>query len=62
VAYVWPRLKAMNPLDAKRAIGTLHSFRFFGLVFLIPGVVGANPPAGFASFAAMAISRPESRR
>ena len=51
-AYVWPRLKAMNPIEAQRAIATLHSFRFFGLVFLIPGVVGPNLPTGFAAFAA----------
>lgn len=50
--YIWPRLRAMNPVEAQRAIATLHSFRFFGLVFLIPGVVGANLPAGFATFAA----------
>ena len=42
----------MDPVEAQRAIATLHSFRFFGLVFLIPGVVGANLPAGFATFAA----------
>ncbi len=51
-AYFWPRLKAMDGVEAQRAIATLHSFRFFGLVFLVPGVVGANLPAGFASFAA----------
>jgi hypothetical protein len=51
-AYAWPRLKAMDPVGAQRAIATLHSFRFFGLVFLVPGVVGTNLPAGFASFAA----------
>jgi hypothetical protein len=51
-AYVWPKLKAMDPVAAQRAIATLHSFRFFGLVFLVPGVVGANLPASFASFAA----------
>ena len=28
------------------------SFRFFGLVFIIPGVVGPNLPTGFAAFAA----------
>ena len=50
--YVFPRLKAMDRVDAQRAIATLHSFRFFGLVFLIPGVVGPNLPAGFAVFAA----------
>src|SRR6266403_6215647 len=51
-AYVWPRLSAMDRLEAQRAIATLHSFRFFGLVFIVPGVVGANLPAGFATFAA----------
>ena len=51
-AYLWPRLKAMEPVEAHRAIATLHSFRFFGLVFIVPGVIGANLPAGFATFAA----------
>src|SRR5579862_2992954 len=51
-AYAWPRLKSMDPVEAQRAIATLHSFRFFGLVFLIPGVVGANLPAAFTEFAA----------
>jgi hypothetical protein len=50
--YVWPRLKAMEWGDAQRAIAMLHSFRFFGLVFVIPGVVGSNLPSGFATFAA----------
>ncbi len=50
--YVWPRLKAMDRVDAQRAIATLHSFRFFGLVFLLPGVVGLNLPRGFAAPAA----------
>ena len=50
--YILPRLRAMNPIDAQRAIATLHSFRFFGLVFILPGVVGHNLPAGFAPFAA----------
>ena len=51
-AYVWPTLKAMDRIEAHRAIATLHSFRFFGLVFIIPGVVGPNLPADFATFAA----------
>ena len=51
-AYVWPRLKAMDRVEARRAIATLHSCRFFGLVFVIPGVVGPNLPADFATFAA----------
>jgi hypothetical protein len=51
-AYIWPRLKAMEEVEAHRAIATLHSFRFFGLVFIVPGVVGPNLPASFATFAA----------
>ena len=50
--YVLPRLKSMDRVEAQRAIATIHSFRFFGLVFILPGVVGPNLPAGFASFAA----------
>src|SRR5262249_4118587 len=50
--YVMPRLKSMELVAAQRAIATLHSFRFFGLVFILPGVVGPNLPASFASFAA----------
>jgi hypothetical protein len=50
-AYIWPKLKVMDHVDAHRAIATLHSFRFFGLVFILPGVVG-DLPAGFATFAA----------
>ena len=50
-AYVWPRLKLMDRVEAQRAIAALHSFRFFGLVFILPGVVG-DLPAEFATFAA----------
>jgi hypothetical protein len=50
--YAWPRLKSMDRVEAQRAIATVHSFRFLGLVFVIPGVVGPNLPAGFATFAA----------
>jgi hypothetical protein len=42
----------MDRVEAQRAIATLHSFRFFGLVFILPGVVGPNLPAGFATFSA----------
>jgi hypothetical protein len=51
-AYVLPWLRSMDRLAANRAIATLHSFRFFGLVFLLPGVVSPDLPAGFAVFAA----------
>lgn len=50
-AYIWPWIKSMDQVEAHRAIATLHSFRFFGLVFILPGIVG-NLPAGFATFAA----------
>jgi len=50
--YVWPRLKVMDRFAAQRAIAALHSFRFFGLVFILPGIVGPDLPAGFATFAA----------
>ena len=50
--YLWPRLKAMDRFDAQRAIATLHSFRFFGLVFIVSGIVGRDLPGGFATFAA----------
>ena len=52
--YLLPRLKAMDRVEAQRAIATLHSFRFFGLVFILPGVIGPNLPASFAAFAAYA--------
>lgn len=51
-AYAWPWLRSMEPVQAQRAIATLHSFRFFGLVFIVPGVVGPDLPAGFATSAA----------
>ncbi|ABF39703.1 conserved hypothetical protein [Candidatus Koribacter versatilis Ellin345] len=51
-AYAMPKLKAMDAAAAQRAIATLHSFRIFGLVFILPGVVGPNLPAQFGSFAA----------
>ena len=49
--YIWPRLKAMDRIEAHRAIATLHSFRFFGLVFILPGVAWSLP-AEFADLAA----------
>jgi len=51
-AYVMPRFKSMDLVAAQRAIATLHSFRFFGLVFIVPGLVGPYLPASFATFAA----------
>jgi hypothetical protein len=50
--YVLPKLRSMGRFEAHRAIATLHSFRFFGLVFILPGVVGPHLPSNFATFAA----------
>ena len=50
--YILPRLRAMDRFSAQRVIATVHSFRFFGLVFILPGVVGPGLPSGFATFAA----------
>lgn len=51
-AYIWPWLRSMEPFDAQRAIATLHSFRFFGLVFILPGIVSPDLPASFTQFVA----------
>lgn len=51
-AYILPWLKSADRISAQRAIATLHSFRFFGLVFILPGVVGPDLPSPFATFAA----------
>ena len=50
--YILPKLRSMGRFEAHRAIATLHSFRFFGLVFILPGIVGPNLPASFATFSA----------
>lgn len=50
--YALPKLKSMSQFEAQRIIATVHSFRFLGLVFILPGVVGPNLPAGFATLAA----------
>jgi len=50
--YALPKLRSVGRFEAQRAIATVHSFRFFGLVFILPGVVGPNLPASFATFAA----------
>jgi hypothetical protein len=44
--------ESMDPVSSQRVIAILHSFRFFGLVFIFPGVVGNNLPEGFGQFAA----------
>jgi hypothetical protein len=51
-SYGLPLARRMPAEAVHRAIAMLHSFRFFGLVFIVPGVVGPHLPAGFAVFAA----------
>jgi hypothetical protein len=51
-AQIWPVLRRLPRADALRPLLTVHSFRFIGLSFLIPGVVSPNLPAAFAESAA----------
>src|SRR4051812_42836869 len=53
-AYILPWLRSLDRVNAHRAIATLHSFRFFGLVFILPGVVSPTLPGSFATFATFA--------
>jgi hypothetical protein len=50
--YVWPRLRLLPRPAALRPILILHSFRFIGLAFIVPGVVAAELPSRFAHLAA----------
>jgi hypothetical protein len=50
--YIWPRLRLLPRSDALRPLLILHSFRFIGLAFLVPGVVSADLPSAFAHSAA----------
>ena len=50
--YVWPRLRLLPGSVALRPILVLHSFRFIGLAFLVPGVVSPELPSAFARSAA----------
>jgi uncharacterized membrane protein len=50
--YIWPELRGRSRIDALRPLLVLHSFRFEGLVFLVPGVVSPDLPAAFAHAAA----------
>jgi hypothetical protein len=42
----------MPRIEAHRAIATLHSFRWIGLIFILPGVIGPNVPVTFATYGA----------
>jgi hypothetical protein len=47
--YLWPALKEHPSPENLRPILLLHSFRFLGLAFVVPGVVSPELPAAFAS-------------
>jgi hypothetical protein len=50
--YIWPELRVRQRVEALRPLLILHSFRFIGLAFLVPGVVSADLPPAFAHSAA----------
>ena len=50
--YLWPKLRPLQRVDALQPLLLLHSFRFIGLAFLVPGVVSADLPSAFAYSAA----------
>src|SRR5690349_18211825 len=49
---IWPALARRSRVDALRPLLVLHSFRFVGLSFLVPGVASADVPAAFSHAAA----------
>jgi hypothetical protein len=51
--YIWPALRLRQRAEALRPLLILHSFRFIGLAFLVPGVVSADLPRAFATAAAV---------
>jgi hypothetical protein len=50
--YIWPKLRLLPRTEALRPLLILHSFRFEGLAFLVPGVVSPDLPSAFAHSAA----------
>ena len=50
--YIWPQLRLRERVEALRPLLMLHSFRFIGLAFLVPGVVSPDLPSSFAPSAA----------
>jgi len=50
--YIWPKLRLLRRVEALRPLFILHSFRFIGLAFLVPGVVSPALPSAFAHSAA----------
>jgi hypothetical protein len=52
VRYIWPEIRLRQRAEALRPLLILHSFRFIGLAFLVPGVVSPDLPSAFAHSAA----------
>ena len=50
--YIWPELRPRPRAEGLRPVLMLHSFRFIGLAFLVPGVVSPDLPSAFAHSAA----------
>jgi hypothetical protein len=50
--YIWPELRLRQRAEALQPLLILHSFRFMGLAFLVPGVVSPDLPSTFAQSAA----------
>src|SRR5262245_36170844 len=50
--YIWPELRLRERAEALRPLLVLHSFRFIGLAFLVPGVVSPDLPSAFSHSAA----------
>src|ERR1700761_5832318 len=50
--YIWPEIRHRQRAEALRPLLILHSFRFIGLAFLVPGVVSPDLPPAFANSAA----------
>src|SRR5437016_11118286 len=50
--YIWAELRLRARAEALRPLLILHSFRFVGLAFLVPGVVSPDLPPAFAHSAA----------
>lgn len=50
--YIWPQLRLRQRPEAFRPLLILHTFRFLGLAFLVPGVVSPDLPRAFATSAA----------
>jgi hypothetical protein len=51
--FIWPQLRRRQRSEALRPLLILHSFRFIGLAFLVPGVVSPELPRAFAMSAAL---------